>query len=57
VLANDVRNVVAVQIRQELPQDINEPIVQRLDFAGGPIDDLRCGLTAANGRRPAELPR
>jgi len=31
---NDVRNAVA-QIRQELPQDINEPIVQRLDFAGG----------------------
>lgn len=33
---NDVRNAVA-QIRQELPQDINEPIVERLDFAGGPI--------------------
>ncbi len=33
---NDVRNAVA-QIRQELPQDINEPIVQRLEFAGGPI--------------------
>lgn len=33
---NDVRNAVA-QIRQNLPQDINEPIVQRLDFAGGPI--------------------
>ncbi len=33
---NDVRNAVA-QIRQELPQDINEPIIQRLDFAGGPI--------------------
>lgn len=33
---NDVRNAVA-QIRQNLPQDINEPIVQRLEFAGGPI--------------------
>ncbi|PPS45465.1 efflux RND transporter permease subunit [Chroococcidiopsis sp. TS-821] len=33
---NDVRNAVA-QIRQDLPQDINEPIVQRLEFAGGPI--------------------
>ncbi len=33
---NDVRNAVA-QIRQNLPQDIQEPIVQRLEFAGGPI--------------------
>jgi hydrophobe/amphiphile efflux-1 (HAE1) family protein len=33
---NDVRNAVA-QIRQDLPQDINEPIVQRLEFAGGAI--------------------
>jgi hydrophobe/amphiphile efflux-1 (HAE1) family protein len=33
---NDVRNEIA-QIRQDLPQDINEPIVQRLEFAGGPI--------------------
>ena len=33
---NDVRNAVA-QIRQNLPQDVNDPIVQRLDFAGGPI--------------------
>ncbi len=33
---NDVRNEMA-QIRQALPQDINEPIVQRLEFAGGPI--------------------
>lgn len=33
---NDVRNAVA-QVRQNLPQDINEPIVQRLEFAGGPI--------------------
>ncbi|KST66725.1 efflux RND transporter permease subunit [Mastigocoleus testarum] len=33
---NDVRNAVA-QIRQDLPQDINDPIVQRLEFAGGAI--------------------
>ncbi|HEY9741766.1 MAG TPA: efflux RND transporter permease subunit [Coleofasciculaceae cyanobacterium] len=33
---NDVRNAIA-QIRQNLPQDINEPIVKRLEFAGGPI--------------------
>ncbi|HEY9728661.1 MAG TPA: efflux RND transporter permease subunit, partial [Chroococcales cyanobacterium] len=33
---NDVRNAIA-QIRQDLPQDINEPIVKRLDFAGGAI--------------------
>jgi hydrophobe/amphiphile efflux-1 (HAE1) family protein len=33
---NDVRNAIA-QIRQNLPQDINEPIVKRLEFAGGSI--------------------
>jgi hydrophobe/amphiphile efflux-1 (HAE1) family protein len=33
---NDVRNAIA-QIRQELPQDINDPIVERLEFSGGPI--------------------
>jgi hydrophobe/amphiphile efflux-1 (HAE1) family protein len=33
---NDVRNAVA-QVRQNLPQDINEPIIRRLEFAGGPI--------------------
>ncbi len=33
---NDVRNAVA-QIRQSLPPDINDPIVQRLEFTGGPI--------------------
>lgn len=33
---NDVRNAVA-QARQELPQDINEPIVKRVEFAGGSI--------------------
>ncbi len=33
---NDVRNAVS-QIRQNLPQDINEPIVQRQQFSGGAI--------------------
>ena len=33
---NDVRNAIA-QIRQSLPQDINDPIVQRLEFSGGAI--------------------
>lgn len=33
---NDVRNAID-QIRQDLPQDINDPIIQRLEFAGGPI--------------------
>ncbi|MBW4513152.1 MAG: efflux RND transporter permease subunit [Scytonematopsis contorta HA4267-MV1] len=33
---NDVRNAIA-QIRQQLPQDINEPIVQRLEFSGAAI--------------------
>ncbi|MEH2226404.1 efflux RND transporter permease subunit [Nostoc sp.] len=33
---NDVRNAIA-QIRQDLPQDINDPIVERLEFSGGPV--------------------
>ncbi len=33
---NDVRNAIS-QIRQNLPQDISEPVVQRVDAAGGPI--------------------
>ncbi len=33
---NDVRNAIA-QIRQSLPQDINDPVVKRLDFSGGAI--------------------
>src|SRR5919202_5045453 len=33
---NDVRNAVA-QIRQNLPQDVNDPIVKRVEFSGGPI--------------------
>jgi hydrophobe/amphiphile efflux-1 (HAE1) family protein len=33
---NDVRNAIA-QVRQELPQDISDPVVQRLEFAGGTV--------------------
>ncbi|MGK7873348.1 MAG: efflux RND transporter permease subunit [Xenococcaceae cyanobacterium] len=33
---NDVRNAVA-QIRQDLPQDIDEPIVKRLEFVSGSV--------------------
>ncbi|NJO26470.1 MAG: efflux RND transporter permease subunit [Richelia sp. SL_2_1] len=33
---NDVRNAIS-QIRQTLPQDINDPIVQRLEFSGSSI--------------------
>jgi hydrophobe/amphiphile efflux-1 (HAE1) family protein len=33
---NEVRNAIA-QIRQDLPQDINEPIVRKLNFAGGSV--------------------
>ncbi len=33
---NDVRNAIA-QIRQNLPQEVNDPIVKRLEFSGGPI--------------------
>src|SRR5262249_12013969 len=33
---NDVRNEVA-KIRQQLPQAIDEPVVQRLEFTGGPF--------------------
>ena len=33
---NDVRNAVS-QIRQDLPQSVNEPIVQKQTFAGGPV--------------------
>jgi hydrophobe/amphiphile efflux-1 (HAE1) family protein len=33
---NDVRNAIA-QIRQDLPQDINDPIIRKVEFAGGSI--------------------
>ena len=43
---NDVRNAVA-QIRQNLPQSINDPIVQRVDSAGRLNYVLRCGFRPA----------
>lgn len=33
---NDVRNAIS-KIRQKLPQGIEEPIIERLDFVGGPF--------------------
>jgi hydrophobe/amphiphile efflux-1 (HAE1) family protein len=48
---NDVRNAVA-QIRQNLPQGINEPIVKRLEWSGGPIMTY---VVAAEGRSVADL--
>lgn len=33
---NDVRNAIS-QVRQSLPGDVNEPVVRRLEFAGGPM--------------------
>jgi hydrophobic/amphiphilic exporter-1 (mainly G- bacteria), HAE1 family len=43
---NDVRDAVT-KIRQQLPQGINEPIIQRLDAAGGPF----ISHTVASSRR------
>ncbi|AGY60650.1 efflux RND transporter permease subunit [Gloeobacter kilaueensis] len=48
---NDVRDAVT-KIRQQLPQGINEPIVQRIDFAGGPFISF---AVASNRRTPVEL--
>lgn len=33
---NDVRNAVS-KIRTQLPQGVDEPVIQRVDFAGGPF--------------------
>ena len=35
-VTNDVRDAIT-RIRQDLPQDANDPTVQRLEFSGGPI--------------------
>jgi hydrophobe/amphiphile efflux-1 (HAE1) family protein len=49
---NDVRNAVS-QIRQNLPQDINEPVVKRIEFAsGGPVSTY---AVSSNQRSVAEL--
>ncbi|MCY7322946.1 MAG: efflux RND transporter permease subunit, partial [Phormidesmis sp. CAN_BIN36] len=49
---NDVRNAVS-QIRQNLPQDINEPVIKRVEFAsGGPITTY---AVSSNQRSVTEL--
>ncbi len=45
---NDVRDAVT-KIRQQLPQGINEPIIQRIDFSGGPF----ISYTVASDKRSA----
>ena len=42
---NDVRDAIS-RIRQQLPQQINDPIVQRVDFAGGPFVTYTIGSPA-----------
>lgn len=44
---NDVRNAID-QIRQDLPQDINDPIIQRLEFVGGSI--MTYAVSSPKGR-------
>ncbi|MEM8807723.1 MAG: efflux RND transporter permease subunit [Cyanobacteria bacterium P01_G01_bin.38] len=46
---NDVRDAIT-RIRQDLPQDANDPVVQRLKFEGGPI----MTYTVSSERRSVE---
>lgn len=48
---NDVRNAVT-GIRQNLPADVQEPIVQRIEFTGQPIANF---VVRAPGMSPEEL--
>lgn len=48
---NDVRDAVA-KIRQNLPQQINEPIIQRLDWVGGPFVTY---TVASDNMNPGQL--
>ena len=48
---NDVRNEVS-KIRTQLPRDIDEPIIQRLDFVGGPFVTY---TVSSDRRTPEEL--
>ena len=50
---NDVRNAIA-QIRQDLPQDINDPIVERLEFFGVPVDHLRSSDFSHHLKKPTK---
>lgn len=45
---NDVRDAVS-KIRQDMPEGIEEPIIQRIDFVGGPF----VTYTVASDRLPA----
>lgn len=48
---NDVRDAVA-KIRQDLPQGINEPIISRVDFVGGPFVTY---TVSADNMNPGQL--
>lgn len=48
---NDVRNEIA-KIRQLLPQSIDEPVVQRLEFTGGPF--VTYTLSTSDKKRTVE---
>ena len=48
---NDVRNAVAA-VRQNLPADVQEPVVQRIEFTGQPILNY---VVRAPGMSPEEL--
>ncbi len=48
---NDVRDAVS-KIRQDMPEGIEEPIIQRIDFVGGPF----VTYTVASDRLPAAKP-
>lgn len=48
---NDVRNEIA-KIRTQLPLDVDEPMVQRLDFVGGPF--VTYSVSSSNSKRSAE---
>jgi len=50
-VTNDVRNAVA-GIRQDLPADVQEPIIQRIEFTGTPIANF---VVRAPGMSPEEL--
>jgi hydrophobic/amphiphilic exporter-1 (mainly G- bacteria), HAE1 family len=49
---NDVRDAVT-KVRQQLPAQINEPLITRLDFIGGPLATYT--VSAAPGRSIEEL--
>ncbi|AQR60962.1 acriflavine resistance protein B [Brevundimonas sp. LM2] len=50
-VTNDVRNAVS-GVRQDLPADVQEPIIQRIEFTGTPIANF---VVRAPGMSPEEL--